>query len=98
MKRLFSLFFYFLSGRVAFLAALGYTEEKYDGGTAMRFHVMWRRDLPGTEFTPFFETNDIYEAKDFAMRLAFEEVNIVYVLDTKTGSPVRDFDNAIYRE
>lgn len=64
----------------------------------MRFHVMWRRDLPGAEFTPFFETNDIYEAKDFAMRLAFEEVNIVYVLDTKTGSPVRDFDNAIYRE
>ena len=37
----------------------------------MRFQVMWRRDLPGTEFTPFFETNDIGEAKNFAMRLAY---------------------------
>ena len=98
MKRAFSLFFFFLQGSVAFLAPLGYTEEKYNGGTVMRFHVMWRRDLPGTQFTPFYETNDIYEAKDFAMRLAFEEVNIVYVLDTRTGTPVRDFDSAIYRE
>ena len=64
----------------------------------MRFHVMWRRDLPGTEFVPFFETNDIYEAMDFAMRLAFEEVNIVYVYDTKRGETVRDFDSPLYRE
>ena len=64
----------------------------------MRFHVMWRRDLPGTEFVPFYETDDIYEAKDFAMRLAFEEVNIVYVYDTKREEPVRDFDNPLYRE
>lgn len=63
----------------------------------MRFQVMWRRDLPGTEFVPFFETNDVYEAKDFAMRLAFEEVNIVYVYDTKRGETVRDFDLALYR-
>ena len=64
----------------------------------MRFQIMWRRDLPGTEFVPFFETNDIYEAKDFAMRLAFEEVNIVYVNDTKRGEPVRVFDTPLYRE
>ena len=64
----------------------------------MRFQVMWRRDLPGTEFTPFFETNDIDEAKDFAMRLAFEEVNIVYVYDTKRQEKVRDFDSPLYRE
>ena len=64
----------------------------------MRFQIMWRRDLPGTEFVPFFETNDIYEAKDFAMRLAFEEVNIVYVYDTKLSETVRDFDNPLYRE
>ena len=63
----------------------------------MRFQVMWRRDLPGTEFMPFFETNDIYEAKDFAMRLAFEEVNIVYVYDTRRGEIVRDFDSELYR-
>ena len=64
----------------------------------MRFHVMWCRDLPGSEFTPFYETDDIYEAKDFAMRLAYEEVNIVYVLDTKLDTPVRNFDDPIYRE
>ena len=64
----------------------------------MRFQVMWRRDLPGTEFVPFFETNDIYEAKDFAMRLAFEEVNLVYVYDTKRQEIVRDFDAPVYRE
>ena len=64
----------------------------------MRFQVMWRRDLPGSEFTPFYETDDIYEAKEFAMRLAYEEVNIVYVLDTKLDGPVRNFDDPIYRE
>ena len=64
----------------------------------MRFQVMWRRDLPGTEFVPFFETNDSYEAKDFAMRLAFEEVNLVYVYDTKRQEIVRDFDAPVYRE
>ena len=64
----------------------------------MRFQVMWRRDLPGTEFVPFFETNDIYEAKAFAMRLAFEEVNIVYVYDTKRGEIVRDFESPLYRQ
>lgn len=64
----------------------------------MRFQVMWRRDLPGTEFIPFFESNDIYEVKDFAMRLAFEETNVVYVYDTKRGEIVRDFDASLYRE
>ena len=64
----------------------------------MRFQVMWRRDLPGAEFTPFFETDGIYEAKNFAMRLAYEEVNIVYVYDTKRSETVRDFDNPIYFE
>ena len=64
----------------------------------MRFQVMWRRDLPGAEFTPFFETNDIDEAKNFAMRLAYEEVNIVYVYDTKRQETVRDFDSPLYRE
>ena len=63
----------------------------------MRFQVMWRRDLPGTEFVPFFETNDIYEAKDFAMRLAFLEGNDVYVQDTQRNEIVRDFDSPLYR-
>ena len=64
----------------------------------MRFQVMWRRDLPGTEFTPFFETNDIDEAKNFAMRLAYEEVNVVYVYDSKLEVRVLDFDNPIHRQ
>ena len=34
-----------------------------------RFHIMWRR-INEEEFRDFFQTNDIYEAKDFAMRLA----------------------------
>ena len=49
-------------------------------------------------FFPFFETDDIHEAKDFAMRLAFEEFNLVKVMDTKRQELVRDFDAAIYRE
>ena len=48
--------------------------------------------------SPFFETDDIHEAKDFAMRLAFEEFNLVKVMDTKRQELVRDFDAAIYRE
>ncbi len=65
----------------------------------MRFQVLLKKEnFPGTDFFPFFETNDIDEAKDFAMRLAFEEFNLVKVLDNKRQEYVRDFDAAIYRE
>lgn len=65
----------------------------------MRFQVLLKKEnFPGTDFFPFFETNDIDEAKDFAMRLAFEEFNLVKVLDSKRQEYVRDFDAAIYRE
>lgn len=63
---------------------------------SFRFHVMWRRENE-EEFRDFFQTNDICEAKDFAMRLAFDEVNVVYVEDTKRGERVRDFDAEVYR-
>ena len=44
----------------------------------MRFHVVWRKSHePESAYRDFFETNDIYEAKDFAMRLAFDETNLV---------------------
>ena len=50
----------------------------------MRFVVMWKRTHQGEDaYRPFFETNDIYEAKDFAMRLAFDETTNVYVQDTR---------------
>ena len=61
-----------------------------------RFHIMWRR-INEEEFRDFFQTNDIYEAKDFAMRLAFDETNCVYVRDEKRDEIVRDFDAEIYR-
>ena len=65
----------------------------------MRFQVLLKKEnVPGTNFFPFFETDDIQEAKDFAMRLAFEEFNLVKVMDTKRQELVRDFDAAIYRE
>ena len=62
-----------------------------------RFHIMWRR-VNEEEFRVFFQTNDIHEAKDFAMRLAFEETNVVYVQDMKRNERVRDFDAAIYQQ
>ena len=65
----------------------------------MRFHVVWRKSHePESAYRDFFETNDIFEAKDFAMRLAFEEFNLVKVMDTKRQELVRDFDAAVYRE
>lgn len=64
----------------------------------MRFQVLLKKEnVPGTNFFPFFETDDIHEAKDFAMRLAFDETNNVYVQDTKRGEIVRDFDALVYR-
>ena len=62
-----------------------------------RFHIMWRR-VNEDEFWDFFQTNDIYEAKDFAMRLAFDETNVVYVQDVKRDERVRDFDAEIYKK
>ena len=45
----------------------------------MRFQVMWKKThLPPEAYRPFFETDSIDEAKDFAMRLAFDETNHVY--------------------
>ena len=64
-----------------------------------RFHIMWRRiNEPVEAYRDFFQTNDIFEAKDFAMRLAFDETNWVYVQDEKLGEIVRDFDDHKYKE
>ena len=65
----------------------------------MRFVVMWKRTHQGEDaYRPFFETNDIYEAQDFAMRLAFDETTNVYVQDTRRDEIVRDFDAEVYRK
>ena len=64
----------------------------------MRFHVVWRKSHePESAYRDFFETNDIFEAQDFAMRLAFDETNCVYVHDAQRDEIVRDFDAEIYR-
>ena len=64
----------------------------------MRFHVVWRKSHePESAYRDFCETNDIFEAKDFAMRLAFDETNCVYVHDAQRDEIVRDFDAEIYR-
>lgn len=64
----------------------------------MRFQIMQKKiNQPESEYRPFFETNDILEAKDFAMRLAFDETNNVYVQDTRRNEIVRDFDSPLYK-
>ncbi|MCI6999185.1 MAG: hypothetical protein MR888_01610 [Clostridiales bacterium] len=64
----------------------------------MRFQIMQKKiNQTPEEYRVFFETNSIDEAKDFAMRLAFDETNNVYVQDTRRGEIVRDFDALIYR-
>lgn len=62
-----------------------------------RFHVMWRR-INEEDFRDFFQTDDILEAKDFAMRLAFDETNVVYVRDEQRGEIVRDFEADVYKK
>jgi len=65
----------------------------------MRFHIMWRRiNEPEDAYRDFFQTDDIFEAKDFAMRLAFDETNWVYVRDEKLREIVRDFDDPKYKD
>ena len=64
----------------------------------MRFQIMQKKiNQTPEEYRVFFETNSIDEARDFAMRLAFDETNNVYVQDTRRGEIVRDFDALIYR-
>ena len=62
----------------------------------VRFHVQFHH-VGETEFRDFFNTNDLAEARDFAMRLVFDETKVVRVWDEKRGEPVRDFDAEIYR-
>ena len=64
----------------------------------MRFQVMYKKSAqPKEAYLPFFESDDIAEIKDFAMRLAFDETNLVYVRDEKRDEIVRDFDAEVYR-
>ena len=65
----------------------------------MRFHIMHKKiNQAAEEYRVLFETDSIDEAKDFAMRLAFDETNHVYVQDTRRDEIVRDFDAPVYRD
>ena len=46
----------------------------------------------------FFETDDLEGARAVAMRLAFDERNLVTVLDRKYDEPVEDFDSSRHRD
>lgn len=61
-----------------------------------RFHVLWRHESEAA-FRDFFQTDDLQEAKAFAMRLAYDETNLVCVRDEKLGDVVRDFDAEIHK-
>ena len=61
------------------------------------FLCVFKSHEPEEAYRDFFETNDIYEAKDFAMRLAFDETNLVCVRDERRDEIVRDFDAEVYR-
>lgn len=61
-----------------------------------RFHVQYHTVLD-SEFRDFFQTDDIAEARDFAMRLVFDETKVVRVWDEKRQELVRDFDAEVYR-
>lgn len=63
---------------------------------SFRFHVLWRHESEA-EFRDFFQTDDLQEAKAFAMRLAYDETNLVCVRDEKLGDVVRDFDAEIHK-
>ena len=64
----------------------------------MRFAVLISKvsDPQATE-NIFFETDDLEGARAVAMRLAFDERNLVTVVDRKYGEPVEDFDSPRHR-
>ena len=64
----------------------------------MRFQVMWKKThLPPRTTGRSSETDSIDEAKDFAMRLAFDETNRLCA-GYRRDEIVRDFDAPVYRD
>ena len=62
----------------------------------MRYQVMTDKDSGG-ELVRFFESDDLQEAKAFAMRMAFFNDCRVSVFDEKAGETIRDFDDPKHR-
>ena len=58
----------------------------------MRFQVMWKKThLPPEAYRPFFETDSIDEAKDFAMRLRSSGISTPRCTGTDRSPPIRPF-------
>ncbi len=63
----------------------------------MRYQVMTDK-YSGGEMVKFFECDDLQEAKDFAIRLAFFNSECrVSVFDAKINEIIRDFDDPKHR-
>lgn len=65
----------------------------------MRFSVLVSKASdPQAAENVFFETDDLEGARAVAMRLAFDERNLVTVVDRKYDEPVEDFDSPRHRD
>ncbi len=63
----------------------------------MRYQVMTDK-YSGGEMTKFYESDDLQDAKDFAIRMAFFNSDCrVAVFDEACGELIRDFDDPKHR-
>lgn len=62
----------------------------------MRYQVLTDK-YSGGELSKFYESDDLADARDFAIRLCFFNDCRVSVFDEKLGEPIRDFDDPRHR-
>lgn len=61
-------------------------------GMTMRYQVMTDK-YSGGEMVKFYESDDLQDAKDFAIRMCFFNECRVMVFDEKVEEVIRDFDD-----
>ena len=62
----------------------------------MRYQVLTDK-YSGGEMVKFYESEDLQDAKDFAIRMCFFNDCKVSVFDEKAGELIRDFDDPKHR-
>ena len=62
----------------------------------MRYQVLTDK-YSGGEMVKFYESDDLQDAKDFAIRMCFFNDCKVSVFDTKAEELIRDFDDPKHR-
>ncbi len=62
----------------------------------MRYQVLTDK-YSGGELTAFYESDDLQDARDFAIRMCFFNDCRVAVFDQKLGETIRDFDDPRHR-